>query len=541
MGQMKAVKGHRYLYRRGDTLVFRRGVPAHAVEAFGGRKEVQVSLGTRDVAKARHLLPRENAKFEKVISNFTGARAPAEVALARRPSGRGELAVGVRQFFAERMERVHETDPTDPQSILRAKRLRLDIQRFRSNLRSSLGLDSDGWAQDAIWMAEAVRERFSWELTETLQTSLRRLVTEAQIEACERQLQMIEGEPLRVANDTFGPEQFRLDALERTPASTKSPSSLNAMLDKYVAESDLAPATEKAYRRQFGVFQRFVGHDDARVVTKKDVVSWKDALLAGGGSSGSPLSPKSVGDTYLAVVKAVLEWAVNNDELETNPATGVRVKQAKPTLLREKGLNDREAQIILRATLSAPVAKLTATRALAQRWIPWICAYTGARVNEITQLRAMDIAFRDGVWSIHITPEAGSTKDRKARTVAMHSHLIEQGLPNLSGQSDKPLFFDPSLHRGGSSANPQSKNVGEHLARWVRSIGVDDASVAPNHGWRHRFKTLARNHRLKMDVVDYIQGHAPTSVAQSYGDVSVSATRQEIERLPRYEVEGASS
>ena len=67
---MKAVKGHRYLYRRGDKLIYRRSVPMFAQAAFDNRAEVQVSLRTSEVAEARHLLPRENAKFEKTIADL---------------------------------------------------------------------------------------------------------------------------------------------------------------------------------------------------------------------------------------------------------------------------------------------------------------------------------------------------------------------------------------------------------------------------------------------------------------------------------------
>lgn len=53
---MKAVKGYRYLYRRGDQLYFRRRVPLNARAAFAGREEVQKSLGTSNISEARHLL-----------------------------------------------------------------------------------------------------------------------------------------------------------------------------------------------------------------------------------------------------------------------------------------------------------------------------------------------------------------------------------------------------------------------------------------------------------------------------------------------------
>ena len=44
-----------------------------------------------------------------------------------------------------------------------------------------------------------------------------------------------------------------------------------------------------------------------------------------------------------------------------------------------------------------------------------MCAYAGARVNEITQLRAQDVSSRivngESVSVLLITPEAGSVKD----------------------------------------------------------------------------------------------------------------------------------
>lgn len=63
----------------------------------------------------------------------------------------------------------------------------------------------------------------------------------------------------------------------------------------------------------------------------------------------------------------------------------------------------------------------------ARRWVPWICAYTGARAGEITQLRGKDVVQREGRWAIQITPDAGTVKTGEPRIVPIHEHLIEQG------------------------------------------------------------------------------------------------------------------
>jgi integrase len=157
-------------------------------------------------------------------------------------------------------------------------------------------------------------------------------------------------------------------------------------------------------------------------------------------------------------------------------------------------------------------------------------------VNEITQLRTVDVSKTDGVWTILITPEAGGTKDGNSRLVALHPHLIEQGFLTVLKGKTGYLFYDPARRRGGSDQNPQAKKVGEHLARWVRSVGVDDPAVQPNHGWRHRFKTLARECRMKDEVRDYIQGHVPRTEGEKYGEFSPKLLFREVKRLPRYSV-----
>ena len=123
--------------------------------------------------------------------------------------------------------------------------------------------------------------------------------------------------------------------------------------------------------------------------------------------------------------------------------------------------------------------------AAARRWIPWICAYTGARLNEITPLSGRDFFQREGIWMIRIRAETAKT--RKFRKVPLHSHLIEQGLLTYAkARGARPLFYDPHRSRGGKDSNPHFKKVGERLAEWVRALGIDPR-VAPNHGWRHRF------------------------------------------------------
>jgi hypothetical protein len=99
-----------------------------------------------------------------------------------------------------------------------------------------------------------------------------------------------------------------------------------------------------------------------------------------------------------------------------------------------------------------------------------------------------------------------------------------------------PLFYDPSRSRGGKSGNPQFKKVAERVAGWVHTLGIEN--VQPNHGWRHRFKSVARNVKMDREVEGFITGHRPKKQGASpdYGDRWVETMANEIEKYPRYQI-----
>jgi integrase len=58
----------------------------------------------------------------------------------------------------------------------------------------------------------------------------------------------------------------------------------------------------------------------------------------------------------------------------------------------------------------------------AQRWVPWLAAYTGARPGELCQLRGEDFKEVDGIKCVALLPDAGTIKTRKYRYVPLHPH-----------------------------------------------------------------------------------------------------------------------
>ena len=53
--------------------------------------------------------------------------------------------------------------------------------------------------------------------------------------------------------------------------------------------------------------------------------------------------------------------------------------------------------------------------------------------------------------------------------------------------------------------------------------------------WRDRFKTVGMEAGIPTRILDAIQGHAPRTAAEGYGEVTVKALAMAMESVPRVE------
>lgn len=301
---------------------------------------------------------------------------------------------------------------------------------------------------------------------------------------------------------------------------------------EFVAAKGLAASTIKKWKPYFAKLIERVGTDDMNRVTEQNLLDWRDELLAAG------VSQTNVKYGYVAATRAFFRWAKEQKKLTTNPGAEVFVTVPKKKKSKMRGFNDREAATILAGALAPPNEKMTAENAAARRWVPWLCAYTGARVNEMTQARAGDVFEEDGIKCIRITPEAGTVKTEE-RVVPLHPHLVEMGFFEWAkGKRDTtPLFYSVARQRKKDRKNPTYTSVGNKLRDWVRNrLKITDPKVAPNHGWRHRFKDIGLEADMKERVLDAIQGHAPRTEGEKYGRPKLAVMLREIEKHPWYDV-----
>ncbi|MEP0321835.1 DUF6538 domain-containing protein [Bauldia litoralis] len=285
-------------------------------------------------------------------------------------------------------------------------------------------------------------------------------------------------------------------------------------------------STYESYRNTMKRLAAFLAHDDARRVTIDDVLRFKDHRL-------SEVSAKTVKDSDLVGLKSVFGWALDNRRIETNPAQGVTVKRSKKVWTREKGFTPDEAKAILTHALHHERGREAPKTFAAKRWVPWLCAYTGARVGEIVQLRKKDVRSERGHWMITITPEAGTVKTKEAREVPLHEHLIELGFGDFVERSaDGYLFLGATP---GEDIRGRWEGCKNRVREFVREVATD-VRIAPNHAWRHLFKTMGREADIQERVLAILCGQVATTDGEDYGNATMQAKLNAIAKLPRFDV-----
>lgn len=517
-------------------------IPPEARDAFGGIAEYVRSFGDVSRKEAERLAAFHRAYCGSLISKARGAskgRNAVQLVRVKHVPDREEVERVVRGWLIER-----EAALGTSMFGKNAHRKMRELEHINDEVIRNGSQKTGAMPLLTQWIAGALAEANGWAMTAESEIGrfLEDRVGRAQHELSQRAAADQQwGKAHQPTHPMFEPGRFDRDREHnRTQAA---PISIMAIYEGYEAEQEPSPATVKAWKSALSSLVVHLGHDDASRVTGDDLISWKDALLAPQPDGAKSRSQVTVKHKYLGAVKPVFAWAVKNKLIPENPAVGIYVGVPRKVRNRaERGYTEAEAKRVLGAAIEIDTKADDSFAAFARRWLPWLCAYTGARVGEMAQLRRQDIGQHgDGIWFLTITPEAGSQKSGMTRQVALHPHLMEQGfLDAIKGRSG-PLFYDPSRKRNGSIGNPQHKKVAQRVADWVRqSVGLTDKELQPNHGWRHRFITIARDIRMDPDVRRAITGHSALDEHGDYGDTLIRSSHRWLAEFPRYDLAAGS-
>jgi integrase len=343
---------------------------------------------------------------------------------------------------------------------------------------------------------------------------------------------------------------------------------VQGLFDRYLAEFERRPRTERTWRRHLDMFLEISGLSwEAPVHTVTDahvedfILAMKrlparriDAFYKGltllqiiekfGDRADLPKLDQKTINTKMDALRAIFYYGLRHKYLDDNPFVGKtskRVSRRAPPK-RRLPFDVDELRTIFSSDIFTPPCSEWGSKA----WITVIAAYSGCRLEEIGQLRVSDYRVRGGVQHFAITAidlgdEGGQHGDKSVpakslktdtadREVPVHPVLLRLGLPEyvnrMRKRKESRLFPDIISARDEVTAA-----FSKWFGRWLNRLGITSPTKV-FHSFRHGFKDGCRNNGVPKEIAEAMMGHAGTSVGDSYGSgYSITVLAKEMEKV----------
>lgn len=494
-----------HLTKRGATYYFRRVVPVELRAALGGRSEFMISLRTKDRGEAERRVSTHTIATDELLQQ---ARAQLREISSVESAAR---------------------DLDEPAVLSPSEQERADFEALEAT------------AARERW---AVRKDERMELRQKLATF--RSVELSMTEQAMRDL-------LRERDEALAQVKEQLAAKERARLSEALPPAIGEpamgailldtdIVDGWAAERKPVQKGLDTYRRVAQRFYKLVGKKSVNQITRRDVLDFKDRLIAEGQSAANTLM-------LLQRLRTLLQWAADNDHIDGNPAAGVRVVDTEKGQNRRREFDLGSLNRIFASPVFAEGLRPRGGKGEAAYWLPLLALFTGARLEELGQLRPADVqqlTYPDvngcevKSWFIRIREDEADDLTLKnagsERDVPVHPELERLGFLDFVEAARKAKherifhLLTPNIY-GRLTAK-----WGEWFGPYLRdTVGVADRRLV-FHSFRHTFKQYARYAGIVEGVQRQIMGHSSGDVADQYG--SGYPLHQVVAGMASYRVPG---
>ena len=517
-----------YLTKRTGVYYFRRAIPEELRPAFGGAREFIFSLRTKDPAEAKRRRSEHAVRTDRELD-------AAKAALAQSASQ--TLPAASNDTPDRQRRRVRRASTAENRmhygEFKQARYIEQDIAR-EEHYREQ-------WQAKALELERRLLSGSTAELPEQEQL-FRRILKDRDFN-------------LQIASEqVLAARVAAQEAMSTTPASEPVPNiktdtdersagtSLYDIVDKWAAERKVAAKTADAARATVRWFYDRVGTVAVEKITRKDVLSFKDKMLAEGVTAANT-------KVKLSRLRTLLQYAADNDYLPANPGAGVTVIDNDAAKNKRTEFDLPALKAIFGSPVYAADARPTQGRGEAAYWLPLLALYTGARLEELGQLRPGDVqeqTYHDkddnelSAWVIRITEdEAEGLRLKNAgsqRIVPVHSELERLGFIKFAEDARREgrarLFDKLKADKYGRL----TAKWGEWFSGYKRDVcSITDKRMV-FHSFRHTFKHYARHVGMIEGVQRQIMGHSSGDVADDYG--SGYSLHQLVAGMKLYRVPG---
>ncbi|MCW6510335.1 DUF6538 domain-containing protein [Lichenifustis flavocetrariae] len=301
---------------------------------------------------------------------------------------------------------------------------------------------------------------------------------------------------------------------------------------KLYAADKVAASTIRRYGPSLASLDRWSKGRDWRALTDDDIFAW-----AVNRRDADGIAPATINRNDLVAASSIFAWpmSMSGGKLSTsNPTAGIKLPLPKRVSTREKMFRRAEITAILRLARAVKPDPRHPRASASRRWCPWLCAYSGARIQETLWLKKQHIRREGDVWIMDLQ----QTKDGHARLVPLHEALIEEGFLQFVEAAPSGFLFVGDREQKESATRSAQELRAAELASWVRSKVELDKELSPNHAWRHSWITYAEAAGVPKRFSNRITGHNfSKDASDGYVAGLVSMLAVEMRKFPRYNID----
>lgn len=220
------------------------------------------------------------------------------------------------------------------------------------------------------------------------------------------------------------------------------------------------------------------------------------------GKNDSKLSEVTV-QKYMIRVAQFFNYSYDSGYIGKSITNNINVKiEIDPTDRKVLPYSKEEAQTIFKIVQDFKNANRSPSKRINANdlyYITMIAAYSGMRINEITQLRYKDIVKRNGILCFNINREEGKTtkNTNSIRVVPIHFKLLELGL----------IEFIDTRKNGKTIFSVNNKIFSEIFRNQIQRKRICKDKEKTFYSFRHYFIDYLVQREVETNVIAQIVGH----------------------------------
>ena len=249
-----------------------------------------------------------------------------------------------------------------------------------------------------------------------------------------------------------------------------------------------------------------------------DIINWAKE------SKAVTLSVQTVNNKALALLSTILSLPINARAMQSNPVFGQKLKVRAKDIKKRRPYSIEDIEKVLRLPYMQDASLIPeGASGKAAIWLPVLAMYTGARLEELGQIKVSNIVVEDLGMFIDFLGYSQDGEDidlelkndKSYRLIPIHKSIANSSFSDFV-QSQKRSGHEYLFHELADYRDTRTHYFSKWWGRYAREFVNQDKSKT-FHSFRHLFADNCRNAINDEELRQRLLGHKHTTTTAQYG------------------------